>query len=96
MESTINIINKSHPDAVKALALGGLFAENQKMEVNIGRVVKFTNWVKSMGTLKRDYTYTIIGVQKTYNGTLAYRVFCNGFTDTFGSVAEVAEIQFID
>ena len=95
MKSTATIIAKSHPDAIAGLLERGLMAEDAEMEKDIGRVVKFINWNPSMGTVARDYTFTIIGVQKIHDGRLAYRVQCNGFDDTFGRPALRDEIKFI-
>lgn len=93
--SSIKMLSALHPDAARGLVEGGFIAGSvPDLEKNIGRTVRFINWTESMGTLKRDHMYTIIGVQKVYDGRVAYRVTCNGFDDTFGCPARPEEVEF--
>lgn len=96
MNNVDNIISKSHPDAITILAFRGLVCEDAEMEKNIGRQIKYINWTPSMGTLARDNTFTIIGVQKNYKGEKCYRVMCDGYNDTFGRVAKPDSFEFIN
>lgn len=89
------MINKLHPDVRTVLVGRGLLAFDKKMAKNIGRRVIYKNWKPSMGTLARDHTFTIVGIQKDYAGNLCYRVTCNGFKDTFGRCANPKEIEFV-
>ena len=61
-------------DATTALTDRDLLAQNPEMEKKIGCVVRF-KWnekdAKSLGTAKRDFSYTIIGVQKIWDGRIA-------------------------
>jgi hypothetical protein len=63
--------------------------------LDIGKSVRFKNLESGIGASKRDHTYTIIGVQKIFDGRIAYRVTCNEFEDRFGCPALPAEIEFI-
>jgi len=92
---TNKMLKTLHPDAVKALVGGNMIVDNSPLEADIGKVVKFKNWNKNMGTLKRDHTYTIIGVQKIYDGRISYRATCNGIDDTFGCPALPDEVEFV-
>lgn len=83
-------------EAMGVVGQAGLTAQDAEMERNIGREIAFTNWKPRMGTARRDYTFTIVGIQKDFEGKLAYRVVCNGYNDTFGSVAQVNAFKFID
>jgi hypothetical protein len=98
MTTAPQTIQEIHPDALKVLTLGGLLAnreQNEQFRKYIGRDVRFTNWKPSDGTLKRDHTFRIIGIQKIFSGELAFRVLCNGFQDTFGCVAQFDKVEFI-
>lgn len=95
MRSTTNILNNCHIDAIKALSGSGLFVEDSEMEKNIGCIIKYINWEPSMGTIARDYNFTVIGVQKNWRGEIVYRVLCNDGHDTFGRCAHIDEIEFI-
>lgn len=66
------------------------------MAANIGRKIRFINWEPSMGTRRRDHTFTIVAVQKNYRDEFAYRVTCDGTNDTFGSVAFPGTFEFCD
>ena len=79
------------------VSLVGLSAYDIEMEKNIGRQIRFQydSNQSRFGTIHRDYTFTIVGVQKDYKGDLCYRVTCDGFEDRFGSVASIGEFDFI-
>lgn len=89
------MLSKLHPDAAKVLSLGGFLASDPVLELDIGKQVRFKDWTPDMGTLKRDYTFTIIGVQRIYTGEIAYRVTCDGFDDTFGCPALPGKVNFV-
>ena len=93
------MLKKLHPDAATVLTERDLLAQNPEMEKNVGCVIRF-KWnekdAKALGTAKRDFTYTIIGVQKIWDGRVAYRVLCNGYKDTFGCPALPDEIDFVN
>lgn len=48
-----------------------------------------------MGTIARDHSFKIVGVQRDWQGRHCYRVLCNGYNDTFGRVAHPDEIKFV-
>lgn len=84
-------------DPMEIVSSVGLVAHDIEMEKNIGRQIRF-NYDPAdsrFGTIHRDYTFTIVGVQKNYRGELCYRVSCDGFEDRFGSVASIGEFGFI-
>lgn len=90
-----------HPDAVTLLEDRNLMASCDEMEKNVGRAVRFKGpWTKArltrMGTSARDHTFEIIGVQKIWDGRLAYRVLAREYEDTFGRPATADEIDFLD
>lgn len=90
------MLNQLHPDAALLLISRGLITKDADMERNLGRMVRFINWTPSLGTQARDNVFSIIGVQKIYNGTLAYRVVCDAEGDTFGRPARPDQIEFCD
>ena len=67
-----------------------------EMSANIGRDVRFKDWQPSLGTLRRDFSFRIVGTQLTWDGKIAYRVTCNGYNDTFGSVARPEDVEFVE
>ena len=69
--------------------------ENSELHKNIGKLIKFKNWNKRMGTIAKTDTFKIMGVQKIYDGTLAYRVYSQNYNDTFGRPARPEEIKFV-
>lgn len=72
---------------------GGMFdVSNHEMEANIGRRVKF-HVLPSQGTKHRE-VHTIVGIQKIWNGDIAYRVQTD--EKDFGIPAKAKEIYFID
>ena len=92
------MLNKLHPEIGMALINGGFLAQSAEMEKNIGRIVRFAPgrpWRAGDGTATRDFTYTIIGVQRIYNGTIAYRATCNDGADNVGRPFLPTEIEFI-
>jgi hypothetical protein len=94
-KATAQMILRSHPDAQRALVGMGLTLADAELEKNIGRRVRFINWEPKMGTLTRDFSFTIIGVQRTIYGEKAYRVTCDGYADSFGRPARPSEIEFL-
>lgn len=85
-----------HPHAEEIIASQGLLARDERMERNIGRVVRFKNYPQDWhGTVHKE-PHKIVGVQKTYNGNLAYRTVPLSHPDSFGYVANPKEIEFVD
>ena len=92
------MINQLHPDAREALVGRRLLAYDPEMAKKVGRIVRFVfpnGWKPSDGTAKRDFLYKVIGVQKIWDGRLAFRVLCLGFEDDFGCPALPNEIKFV-
>ena len=87
--------DKLHPDCVKALILGGLAAHDEELEKHVGKDVRFKDWKPSMGTATRDWSFKIIGVQKIFDGRIAYRVLCNDGQDNFGRPALPDQVCFV-
>jgi hypothetical protein len=89
--------DKLHPDASLALIGGGFMLRDEDMERDIGRTVRYKPPVDvaSHGTVARDYTFRIVGVQKVFNGTKAYRGLCNDGHDTFGRPLRPEDIEFL-
>ena len=85
-------MRKIKPEVLEMLQRCGLVTTDDAMEAHIGKRIVYANWEPMMGTVTRDHTFTIIGVQLTHTGEKAYRVVCNGFDDTFGRVARPADI----
>lgn len=94
------MLNKIHPDIREILVARSLLAFNKKMAKNIGRRVAFIGSSEEIrrkqGSSGFEHTFTVIGIQKDYRGSLAYRVTCNGFLDSFGKCALPDEITFLD
>lgn len=100
-ELIMGLLPTLHPDAALLLRNRGLLARNAAMENNVGRRVRFVlkdGWKPSLGTAVRDCTFVIGGVQRVYDGSVAYRVFeeRQGAPDNFGRPARPDEIQFLD
>jgi hypothetical protein len=70
---------------------------------NIGRRVRYRRppgvergrWIESVGTIASKEVYEIVGVQRIWNGALAYRVRCLAYDDTFGRPMGVEETLFL-
>ncbi len=94
------MLKNIHPDAAFILVGRGLLAEDAEMEKNIGRFVKFIHpedeGAKArMGSLKWTKPFKIIGIQKIWDGSKAYRVQCTAYDDSFGCPAKPDEIRFL-
>lgn len=91
------MLSKIDAAAAMVIVNAGLLVTRvpEEMAKNVGRVVRYTNWKPNMGTVTRDFTFTIIGVQKDFKGDLVYRVICDGFNDTIGRCAAVDGIEFV-
>lgn len=85
-------------DIEKLLAHLGLTTASapEEMVRNVGRIVRFKEWEPTDGTLRRDFSFTIRGLQLNYRGKVCYRVYSNGYNDVFGSVGDPDEIEFVD
>jgi hypothetical protein len=92
-ESGIVLDAKDKESPNKVTKHVGLFIDCKE---GIGRKVRFINWEPGMGTMARDYTFTIVGHQRTYGGRLAYRVLCDNGWDDFGRPAHYDEVEFVD
>jgi hypothetical protein len=88
----------NYEDAMNLLDLLALTTGStpEEMEQNIGRVIRFKYPGPTDGTLRRDFSFTIRGTQLNYAGKISYRVYYNGYNDTFGSVARPQDIVFVD
>ena len=81
--------------AMLPVVICGYFATNPDMEKNIGCKIRF-NYNKRNGSLANECVHTIVGIQKIWNGQLAYRVTNDTFNDTFGRPALPNEISFVN
>ena len=88
------MLDKINGELVSILIQKDLLGYFPEMEKNVGKQIRLKKelWNIKHGTLKRDYSFTIIGVQLDQQGTPIYRAFCNGFDDTFGSLFHPNEI----
>ena len=62
-----------------------LMVQQPANDPNIGRIIKYTTKERGDGYIHHAYSFTIMGVQRIWDGSIAYRLKCNGFDDTFGS-----------
>ena len=97
----MTMLQNLHPDAALVLINRGLLAQDAEMERNVGRRIRFCfagGWTPDKGTAVRDCTFRVGGVQRIFDGTIAYRVFeeREGSPDTFGRPARPEEIEFLD
>ena len=81
-------------------------AEQAEKQADIGRRVRFRRpadeaspefaaWLRLNGTTARDHEFQIIGVQRIFDGSLAYRVKCLGYDDTMGRAMRFSETEFL-
>lgn len=89
------MLNALHPDACLLLINRGLLCQDENLQKEIGRDVRYLSWTERMGTITRDHTFKIVGVQKDWKGEPCWRVLCNHGTDTFGRVAQPSEVEFV-
>lgn len=88
------MLGQLHGDAALVLVNGGLLVRDPDLEAHVGRDVRFHSWKPSMGTVTRDFTFRIVGVQRDWKGRHCWRVLCNDGHDTFGRVAHPSEVEF--
>lgn len=95
---------KTFADALPHLA--ATEAEQAEKQADIGRRVRFRRpadeaspefaaWLRLNGTTARDHEFQIIGVQRIFDGSLAYRVKCLGYDDTMGRAMRFNETEFL-
>jgi hypothetical protein len=90
------MLDSLHPESAMLLINRGLLLRDEALEREIGRVVRFHSWKPDMGTMRRDFTFKIVGVQLDYAGRHCWRVLCNDGFDSFGSVAHPSDFEFVD
>jgi hypothetical protein len=94
------MINNAHDDLSVFNCKGGLFDTGMTvLHQNVQRVCRFTQKLQNdpkHGSIIVGTEWRIIGVQKTYQGNLAYRVKRMGADGCFGRVAHPDDIEFID
>lgn len=90
------MLDQLHGDAALVLINRGMLVRDQDLEAHVGRDVRFHSWNPSMGTVTRDFTFRIVGVQRDWKGRHCWRVLCNDGHDTFGRVAHPSEVGFCD
>ncbi|QNK01705.1 hypothetical protein [Dyella telluris] len=66
----------------------------EEMKHNVGRKLRYLNWEPKMGTIARDFTFTVREFQKDYRGELCYRIYCDGFDDRVGRPLNPARESF--
>lgn len=52
--------------------------------------------VRAHGTVILDNTFTIVGIQRDFNGDVVFRAKCNGFNDTFGRCLDPKLIVIVE
>jgi hypothetical protein len=87
------MIQELHPDFNAFNGPGGLFdVSNPEMEANIGRTVQFNE----ADCLHRAGPFRIIGIQRIWDDSIAYRVVRTDYEDTTGCPARPDAITFIE
>lgn len=94
--TTSIMAKRSHPDLNAFKAEGGMLNvvnPPDEMLLNIGREIKFKP-CSSRGTIHYSERWFVTGVQRIYNGDLAYRVSYVG--DTFGCAASIGSFDWVE
>lgn len=80
----------NQPELRKLNSVGGLFdVEPCELDLNVG---KRCEWIVKDCGIKQD-GFTIVGVQKLFDGTVAYRVVADSDSRKFGMPARPNEIH---
>lgn len=97
MQKNAEMVKNGHPDLE---AFDGLYfsvADDCDLWNDVGRHVRFTEAAAGRGGgTVYHHLCVIIGVQRIYDGSLAYRVKSTEFDDVFGMPARPRDIVFVD